>query len=107
MLKYFNKFICIHCNKESKNIKERKGFICKECKLNDNNKRVRKYYLNNHDKKINRQKESRKKLDDFYVHITLGVKVSDNINPEIINSKRSQLKLHRELKKQKQNDTNK
>ena len=106
LLEYFNIFNCYRCNEKYKRNQLAKGFICKNCLLKSKKQDIKRFIEKHPDIQRKYHEKYRKNLKEFYILNLLHMKSSDNIPKEIIELKRNQLKLHRELKKQKQNDTN-
>lgn len=109
LLEYFGKRICNRCNKNFKtktvNIK-----VCDKCTKNRVRLKNKRWALR-HPKQM---KEIRRKykafqiesISDNYIRSELRMTKKDNLPEIILILKRNQLKLHRELKKQKKYDTN-
>lgn len=101
-----NIFFCIHCQKKSKerhDCKGKSGYTCMKC----GRARVLVNYLKWRDKnpEIAALSNGSKALTDAYIHRSLYVK-NKSLPKELVQAKRDQLKLFRELKKQKTNDNN-
>lgn len=106
---YFNLVICVRC-KEIKKPRKKDSLKCVECekkRIKLRNKRHLKYI-------VEKNRKARIDLKDRYLinvlnrHLKKDMKIKiGDVPKELLETKRLQLKLHRELKKQKQNDTNK
>lgn len=116
---YFNFIICPKCNKKIKTDKHIR--VCPECirkarnirslEWRKNNKEtyklsLKKSYYKNKEKYSEIAKNKIKNLDDSYVISKLKIPTSFS-NSTLIEIKRNQLKLHRQIKSLKENDTNK
>jgi hypothetical protein len=108
---HFNIFYCKHCNKKKKIINDDQSvYVCKKCQkkqliIVQKEWRNRNLELSRERSRLD-SKKNRDNLTDRYIIKSFKIKVIGNIHKELIELKRNQLKLHRELKKQKQNDTN-
>ena len=102
LLEVFNIFNCIHCDKTCNNYNDR--FICYTCRRKQSKKSVNNHYKNHNELVKSKSKRNRDNLTNAYINQILGTKISDNIPKEILNAKRNQLLLTRQLYT---NDTNK
>lgn len=97
---YFNYFMCKSCNTKVKG-NEKKRSLCVKCKVTVKESNARYFKTLSPLSKQKRRKykrESRLKLKDFYIREKLNVS-NIPISKELIQAKRQQLLLHRELKK--------
>lgn len=95
--KYFNSFYCRHCNQLIKN-SNKPQFICKKCRRKQTDKNRDAHYQRNKDIYKLRKRKHVKTLSLSYVNTLLNCKKCDNISDNIINAKRQQLLLYRQLK---------
>jgi hypothetical protein len=106
--KHFNYFICKKCNKKSKG-STLNVTLCKNCKVSvkeSNSRYNKKLSPAQKEKKKKYKAHARKTLKTFYINDKLKA-YNNSLPKEVIELKRQQLKLHRELKKQEKYDTNK
>ena len=107
LYEYFNIQKCRQCNKNIKH-KDRK-WHCKKCDYKNHLTFVKRWKKNNTEKVKDISKKHSitriNSLKDSYIAGFFKGKTS-LFDKYLLELKRNQLKLHRELKKQKQNDTN-
>lgn len=100
-------YICVTCEKPKKK-KRDKSYRCVDCYKAQKN-RISKDFAKRHPKRIKMRSINRvaKITDGYIVNNLFQCEMDHKLFPqELLKAKRQQLKLSRELKKQKQNDIN-
>ena len=106
----FNIYYCVICGKKTKYEDSINSRSCPKCKEKASLRGQRKWRKNNLELARKRTKvifeKHKENLGDAYITSHLFKTEMGSIPEYIIDLKRQQISLHRELKKQKQNDTN-